>query len=80
MKNNSGLSVIFTSQEQYYKLVDFLGKENVYLEYHSNMTLKETAIVIFSKKKTGLSLGSVGSSDYHISHELRVVYFEEYFK
>jgi len=75
-----GLSVIVQNENEFNRLKYFLGEDILYLNWHENMQLKETAVVFYAKKKTDLSPGHVGSSDYHLSHDLRVVYFNEYFK
>lgn len=80
MLENKGLSVIIRSEQEFNKIKKLLGEDILYLDYIPKMAIYETAIVIWAKKKTNFSTGSVGSSEYQKSEGIRCVKFNEYFK
>ena len=80
MSKEKGLSVIIENVHEFNVIKEFLGDDILYLTWHKNMQLKETAVVFYAKKKTNLSMGHVGSSQYHKELGLRVVKYSQFFK
>lgn len=77
MKN--GLSVVVKNEEDFNKMVKYLGEKSLYIKWHQNMTLKETGVITWAKKKTNLSEGAVGSTEHHKKLGISVVSIEEFF-
>jgi len=80
VKKEKGLSIQIKNKEEYDIIQNFLGKEVLYIDWSPPMETEPTAIVIWAKKKTKYSIGSVGSVYYQKESGLRVVEFSEYFK
>lgn len=80
MKENKGLAVIIRSELEFNKIKKFLGETILYLDFVPQMKTTETSIVIWAKKKTNFSLGSVGSTYYQRESGIRCVNFDDYFK
>jgi hypothetical protein len=78
MKN--GLSIIVRSESEFEKASEFIGKEYCYLKWVGQMDKRETAVVVWAKKKTNMSTGSVGCTENQRQNEIRTVEFSEFFK
>ena len=61
MKN--GLSIIIRNEEQFEKASKFIGKEYCYIKWVPQMAERETALVVWAKKKVNRSTGSVGCAE-----------------
>lgn len=79
MGKSKGISVIVKNENDFNRIVKYLGEQALYLKWHENMLIEETAIVINAKNKTGLSSGSVGSSEYQNNLGLNVVTIDNFF-
>lgn len=75
-----GLSIIIRNEKEFNSVKSFLGEENLYLGFVPQMAERETAIVIYAKKKTDLSTGSVGCAERQRSLGIKTVEFSKYFK
>jgi len=58
MKN--GLSIIIRNEEQFEKASKFIGEQYCYVKWVPQMAERETALVVWAKKKVSRSTGSVG--------------------
>jgi len=72
-----GISVIVTSETEYKKVQDFLTKDILYIAWHDNMLLHETAVVLKANKKSDFSTGSVGRAKYQRECGIKTVPFIE---
>lgn len=79
MKKEKGLSIAVKNKEEYNTIQNFLSKEILYIDWSPAMEEEPTAIVIWAKKKTKYSVGSVGSIYYQKEAGLRIVEFSEFF-
>ena len=77
MKN--GLSIIVRNEEEYLKASEFVGKKYCYMQWVPQMTEHETALVVWAKKRTNRSTGSVGSAFHQSQDKIRTVEFSEFF-
>jgi len=77
MKN--GLSIIIRNKEQYEKARDFIGRKYCYLDWVPQMAERETAIVVWAKKKANRSTGSIGCAENQRQDKIRTVEFSEFF-
>ena len=75
-----GLSIIIRNKKEFDKVKEFLGAENLYLDFVPQMTVTETAVVIYADYESSFSTGSVGSVEYQKTEGLRLVEFSELFK
>lgn len=75
-----GLSIIIRDKKEFDRMKDFLGAENLYLDFLPQMATTETAVVVYADCDSNFSLGSVGSSEYQKAQGLRLVEFSEFFK
>jgi hypothetical protein len=78
--NYKGLSIIIRDKKEFDRVKDFLGAENLYLDFVPQMKTTETAVVVFADYESCFSTGSTGSSEYQKSEGLRLVEFSEFFK
>lgn len=77
---NNGLSVLVRTEEEFNRMVEFLGPKLLYLHWVPQMGEVETAIVIDYSDTKFMSIGSVGSADYQKKFGVRVVEFSDFFK
>ena len=75
-----GLSIIIRDKKEFDRVKDFLGAENLYLDFVPQMATTETAVVVYADYKSCFSTGSVGSSKHQKAEGLRLVEFSEFFK
>ena len=77
MKN--GLSIIVRNEEEYLKASEFVGKKYCYMQWVPQMAERETALVVWAKKKVSRSTGSVGCAENQRQDKIRTVEFSEFF-
>lgn len=77
MKN--GLSIIIRNEDQFKKASKFIGDKYCYVQWSSQMSEHETALVVWAKKKTSRSTGSVGCAENQRKDKIRTVEFIEFF-
>ena len=77
---SKGLSIIVREKEQFESIKKLLGEDILYLDWVPKMAEIETGIIIWAKKKTNFSLGSIGSTEYQREAGIRCVDFNQYFK
>ena len=77
MKN--GLSIIIRNEEQFEKTSKFIGEKYCYFKWVPKMAERETALVVWAKKKTSRSTGSVGCAENQRQDKIRTVEFSEFF-
>lgn len=81
MTNNTiGLSVQFSTEEEFNHLQNFLGHNILYLYWVPQMAEVNTAVVIFGGDEVCFSTGSVGSCEYQKNKGMRIVNFKDFFK
>jgi hypothetical protein len=78
--NYKGLSIIIRDKKEFDRVKEFLGAENLYLDFVTQMATTETSVVVFADYESCFSTGSVGSSEYQKAEGLRLVEFSEFFK
>ncbi|MGK0448575.1 MAG: hypothetical protein ACJA2M_002373 [Polaribacter sp.] len=78
--NYKGLSIIIRNKKEFDTVKDFLGAENLYLDFVPQMSETETAVVVYSDYESCFSTGSTGSSEYQKEEGLRLVEFKKFFK
>lgn len=76
-KRKIGIAVIVTNPEEYAKVQDFLGRDVAYIDWHDNMKMHETAIILKANKNSDFSAGSVGSAEYQRSCGIETLPFVE---
>ena len=76
MKN--GLSIIIRNEEQFEKASNFIGKEYCYIKWVPQMAERETALVVWAKKKVNRSTGSVGYAENQRQDKIRTVEFNDF--
>ena len=77
MKN--GLSIIIRNEEQFEKASKFISKEYCYIKWVPQMAERETALVVWAKKKVNRSTGSVGCAENQRQDKIRTVEFNDFF-
>ena len=75
-----GLSIIIRDKKEFDRVKDFLGSENLYLDFVPQMATTETAVVVYADHDSLFSTGSTGMSEYQKESGLRIVEFSEFFK
>lgn len=75
-----GLSIIIRDKKEFDRVKDFLGSENLYLDFVPQMAERETAVVVYADYESHFSTGSTGSSEYQKAEGIRLVEFSEFFK
>ena len=78
MKN--GLSIIIRTKEQFEKASKFIGEKYCYVKWVPQMAERETAVVVWAKKKVNRSTGSVGCAENQRQDKIRTVEFSDFFK
>jgi hypothetical protein len=76
----TGLSIIIRNKQEFDRVKEFLGSENLYLNFAPYMTTTKTAVVVFADFGSCFSTGSTGSAEYQEAEGLRLVDFSEFFK
>ena len=61
------------------KASKFIGKEYCYIKWVPQMAERETALVVWAKKKVSRSTGSVGCAESQRQDKIRTVEFSEFF-
>ena len=77
MKN--GLSIIIRNEQQFEKASKFIGEKYCYVKWVPQMAERETALVVWAKKKTSRSIGSVGCAENQRQDKIRTVEFNDFF-
>lgn len=77
MKN--GLSIIVRNEQDYIKACRFVGVEYCYVKWAPQMAEHETGLVVWAKKKTNRSAGSIGCAENQREDRIRTVEFKDYF-
>jgi len=79
MKNNRliGIAVVVKSEAEFNHVKQFLTPEILYLDWHDNMLLHETAITLRANKNSDFSSGGVGSAEYKRACGIKIVPFSE---
>jgi len=75
-----GLSIIVRNESEYNKASEFIGKEYCYLDWVPQMAERETAVVIYAKKKIQLNTGAIGCAKAQREYGIRTVEFNDFFK
>jgi hypothetical protein len=77
MKN--GLSIIIRNEEQFDKASKFIGEKYCYVKWVPQMAECETALIVWAKKKTNRSTGSVGCAENQRKDKIRTIDFKDFF-
>lgn len=77
MKN--GLSIIVRNEEEYLKASEFVGKKYCYMQWVPQMAERETALIVWAKKRTNRITGSVGCAESQRQDKIRTIEFSEFF-
>lgn len=72
-----GIAVIIASEDQHQRVQIFLSPEILYIPWHPNMTLRETAVVLKANKNSDFSAGKVGSAEFYRRSGIKVVPFSD---
>lgn len=76
----NGLSIIVRNESEYDKACEFIGKKYCYINWQPQMSEHETALVVYAKKKTNRSIGSIGCAERQREDKIRTVEFSDFFK
>jgi len=76
----NGLSIIIRTEEEFNKASKFIGEKYCYIKWLPQMAERETALVVYAKKKTNRSTGSIGCAENQRKDGIRTVEFSEFFK
>ena len=77
MKN--GLSIIIRNEQEYLKVSEFIGKKYCYMKWVPQMAERETAVIVWAKKRTKRSTGSIGDAEFQRQDKIRTIEFSEFF-
>lgn len=77
MKKQIGISVVVSNKEEFDHVKRFLTPEVLYLDWHDNMKIMETSIVLKANKNSDFSSGGVGSSEYQKKCGIKIFPFSE---
>lgn len=79
MKNNApkGIAVIISNGREFNHVKKFLTPEVLYLDWHKNMKLFETAVVLKANESSKYSSGSTGLAEGYKEEGFKLVPFSE---
>lgn len=75
-----GLSIIVRDILEYDAACEFIGNDYCYIPWVPQMAERETAVVVWAKKSTDSSSGSVGCTERQRAVGIRTVEFSQFFK
>lgn len=75
-----GLSIIIRNEYEFNRVKEFLGAENLYLNFAPQMETTKTAAVVYADYESNFSTGSTGMAEYQKEEGLRLIEFSEFFK
>jgi len=73
----TGIAVKVNSKEEFEKVKSFLTEDVLYFDWHENMLIQQTAVILKANKNSSLSSGSIGGAKFYESMGIEVLPFKE---